>query len=154
MQIQKQTQKVVAAAELVVHTRAPMSGYGGGGGVCSGYKHSLVKTAWRQLAEHRDHLVSLRKASSLQTEYRREAQKRAAAEARYAQARSEREQLEGIEIIKDGGAALTAYGRLMFEDMPLEHRRAIEQGLKEYCELDTLAMVFLYQGLRDLLGDL
>jgi hypothetical protein len=63
-------------------------------GVCAGYKHSLVKTAWRQLAEHRDHLVSLRKASSLQTEYRREAQKRAAAEARYAQARSEREQLE------------------------------------------------------------
>ena len=64
----------------------------------------------------------------------------------------EREQLAGIESIKDGGAALTAYGRLMFEDMPPEHREAIEQGLKEYCELDTLAMVFLYQGLRDLLG--
>jgi hypothetical protein len=93
-QTQTQKQKAVAAAELGVHTRAPMSGCGGGGGVCAGYKHSLVKTAWRQLAEHRDHLVSLRKASALQTEYRREAQKRAAAEARYAQARSEREQLE------------------------------------------------------------
>lgn len=64
----------------------------------------------------------------------------------------EREQLAGIESIKDGGAALTAYGRLMFEDMPPEHREAIEQGLKEYCELDTLAMVFLYQGVLDLLA--
>ena len=64
----------------------------------------------------------------------------------------EREQLEGIESIKDGGAALTAYGRLMFEDMPPEHREAIEQGLKEYCELDTLAMVFLYRGILDLLN--
>jgi len=64
----------------------------------------------------------------------------------------EREQLEGIESIKDGGAALTAYGRLMFEDMPPEHREAIEQGLKEYCELDTLAMVFLYAGVVDLIN--
>ena len=63
----------------------------------------------------------------------------------------ERAQLEGIESIKDGGAALTAYGRLMFEDMPPEHREAIEQGLKEYCELDTLAMVFLYAGIVDLI---
>ena len=62
----------------------------------------------------------------------------------------EREQLEGIESIKDGGAALTAYGRLMFEDIPPEHREAIEQGLTQYCELDTLAMVFLYQGIEDL----
>jgi len=64
----------------------------------------------------------------------------------------EREQLEGIESIKDGAAALMAYGRLMFEDMTLQSREAIEQGLKEYCELDTLAMVFLYQGVRDLVG--
>ena len=47
---------------------------------------------------------------------------------------------------------MTAYGRLMFEDMSPEHREAIEQGLKEYCELDTLAMVFLYQGVLDLLA--
>ena len=66
----------------------------------------------------------------------------------------EKAQLEGIESIKDGGAALTAYGRLMFEGMPPEHRAAIERGLKQYCELDTLAMVFLYQGVKDLLGDL
>jgi hypothetical protein len=63
----------------------------------------------------------------------------------------ERAQLAGIDSIKDGGAALTAYSRLMFEDLPPEHRESIEQGLKEYCELDTLAMVFLYQGIKDLL---
>jgi hypothetical protein len=51
-----------------------------------------------------------------------------------------------------GGAALTAYARLMFEDMPSEQRKTIEQGLKEYCELDTLAMVFLYEGIGDLLA--
>ena len=50
--------------------------------------------------------------------------------------------LEGIENIKDGGAALTAYGRLMYEDMPQETREAIEGALKEYCELDTLVTVF------------
>ena len=66
--------------------------------------------------------------------------------------KEEREQLEGIESIKDGGAALTAYGRLMFENMPQQQRETLEQGLKEYCELDTLAMVFLVQGVQNLLA--
>ena len=65
----------------------------------------------------------------------------------------EQQRLEGIENIKDGGAALTAYGRLMYEDMPQEIREAIEGALKEYCELDTLAMVFLYEGIRDLIAN-
>ena len=64
---------------------------------------------------------------------------------------NEKEQLAGIESIRDGGAALTAYGRLMFEALPKAHRDSIERGLKEYCELDTLAMVFLYQGVVDLI---
>ena len=58
-------------------------------------------------------MSSLKKASSLQSEYRKEAQKRAAAEARFAQARDERQQLEaqlkalqrGVEISFGGGAA-------------------------------------------------
>jgi len=61
--------------------------------------------------------------------------------------------LEGMEIIKEGGAALTAYSRLMYEDLMETQRGAIEKGLLEYCELDTLAMVFLHQGVLDLLGD-
>ena len=64
----------------------------------------------------------------------------------------ERQQLEGIESIRDGGAALTAYGRLMYSDIRQELRDGLEQSLKEYCELDTLAMVFLYQGLKELVA--
>ena len=64
----------------------------------------------------------------------------------------EREELEGIIQIRDGGAALTAYARLMFEDLSIEQRQTIEGSLLQYCELDTLAMVFLYQGICDLLG--
>ena len=61
-------------------------------------------------------------------------------------------QLDGIEHIKDGGAALTAYARLMYEDLTQTNRDIIEAALLEYCELDTLAMVFLYQGMLDLMG--
>ena len=62
-----------------------------------------------------------------------------------------RAEVEGLEQIKDGGAALTAYARLMYEDLGDDSRKSIEKSLLEYCELDTLAMVFLYQGLTDLI---
>ncbi len=61
--------------------------------------------------------------------------------------------LEGMEMIREGGAALSAYSRLMYEDLTATQRAAIEKGLLEYCELDTLAMVFLHQGVLDLMGD-
>ena len=64
---------------------------------------------------------------------------------------SEQATMAGMEIIKEGGAALSAYSRLMYEDLTPAQRSAIEQGLLEYCELDTLAMVFLHQGIEDLL---
>jgi hypothetical protein len=50
-----------------------------------------------------------------------------------------------IEGISDGGAALTAYGKLQFEEVSDEEREAIESGLLKYCELDTLAMVMIYE---------
>ena len=53
--------------------------------------------------------------------------------------------------IEDGGAALTAYARLQFADVSDYERSKIEQGLLKYCELDTLAMVMLYEGWLDLL---
>ena len=59
--------------------------------------------------------------------------------------------MAGLDKVSDGGAALTAYGRLMYEDLSAATRRRIEQSLLEYCELDTLAMVLLYQGLLDLM---
>ncbi len=51
--------------------------------------------------------------------------------------------------LKDGGAAMMAYGRLQFEDMSEDEREAIKNALLRYCELDTLAMVMLYEGWRE-----
>jgi hypothetical protein len=55
-----------------------------------------------------------------------------------------------IEGISDGGAALTAYGKLQLQDVSLAERKAIEIGLLKYCELDTLAMVMIYEYFRDI----
>ncbi|HZK17727.1 MAG TPA: DUF2779 domain-containing protein [Clostridia bacterium] len=54
--------------------------------------------------------------------------------------------------ITSGGAAMTAYARLQFEEMPTWQRREMERALLKYCELDTLAMVMLYEGWRDMLS--
>ena len=54
-----------------------------------------------------------------------------------------------IEGISDGGAALTAYGKLQFDEVSIEEREAIEAGLKKYCELDTLAMVMIYEYFKE-----
>ena len=53
------------------------------------------------------------------------------------------------EIIRDGGAAMAAYARMQFEDMGDEERRLTEKALLQYCELDTLAMVMIYEGWKD-----
>ena len=45
--------------------------------------------------------------------------------------------------IANGGAALAAYTRLQFSDVRLVP--ALEKALKVYCELDTLAMVFIWE---------
>jgi hypothetical protein len=54
------------------------------------------------------------------------------------------EQLE----IAEGGAATMAFARLQFEELPAEERKYIETALLRYCELDTLAMVMIYQAWR------
>lgn len=53
--------------------------------------------------------------------------------------------------IRDGGAALTAYGQMQFEDMSAYERRELEKALRKYCELDTLAMVMIYEAWRELI---
>lgn len=50
-----------------------------------------------------------------------------------------------IDNIADGGAALTAYGKLQYTDMTEEERFEIKKSLLKYCELDTLAMVMIYE---------
>ncbi|MEO8043229.1 MAG: DUF2779 domain-containing protein [Acidobacteriota bacterium] len=52
------------------------------------------------------------------------------------------------EVIRDGGAAMTAYAKLQFQEMPPEIRTAMNRALKRYCELDTLAMVMIYEAWR------
>ena len=50
-----------------------------------------------------------------------------------------------LEAINDGGAAMTAYGKLQFQEMGGPERSALESALLKYCELDTLAMVMIYE---------
>jgi len=53
--------------------------------------------------------------------------------------------------LSDGGAAMTAYARMQFEEMSDYERIEIRKALLKYCELDTMAMVMLYEGWKDLL---
>lgn len=53
--------------------------------------------------------------------------------------------ISDMENIADGGAALTAYAKLQYVDMTRKERKEITQGLLKYCELDTLAMVMIYE---------
>ena len=59
--------------------------------------------------------------------------------------------LSGIKNIDDGGAALTAYGKIQYSNMEAWERELIAEGLKRYCELDTLAMVMIYEHLKSLI---
>ena len=47
--------------------------------------------------------------------------------------------------IKDGGAAMMAYAKLQFDYMENEERKELQDNLLRYCELDTLAMVMIYE---------
>lgn len=60
--------------------------------------------------------------------------------------------LDTYNQVKDGGAATTAYMRMQFTDMSDYERREISQALLKYCELDTLAMVMIYEGWKDMLS--
>ena len=53
--------------------------------------------------------------------------------------------------LRDGGAAMIAYARAQYEEMSNFEREQIFQALRKYCELDTLAMVMLYEGWVDLI---
>ncbi len=61
----------------------------------------------------------------------------------------DQEMLLGDNVIADGGAALVAYARLQFEDIPANELQEIRKALLKYCELDTLAMVMIIEAWRD-----
>jgi Domain of unknown function(DUF2779) len=51
--------------------------------------------------------------------------------------------------IAEGGAATMAFARLQFDTLSAEERVRIESALLRYCELDTLAMVMIYEAWRE-----
>ena len=63
------------------------------------------------------------------------------------------EAMETLELdpelhISEGGSATVAYGRLQFTDVSPAARQAVHQSLLRYCELDTLAMIMVYEAFR------
>jgi hypothetical protein len=60
--------------------------------------------------------------------------------------------ISDLEDISDGGAALTAYGKLQYSEMNSKERLAITDSLLRYCELDTLAMVMIYEHLKEVVN--
>src|SRR4030042_3340461 len=53
--------------------------------------------------------------------------------------------------LADGGAAMTAYAMMQFNEMSLTERERIIDGLLRYCELDTMAMVFIWEFWNDVI---
>ena len=49
------------------------------------------------------------------------------------------------EKIEDGSAAMLAYSKLQFTDMIDKEREILTSALLQYCELDTLAMLMIYE---------
>jgi hypothetical protein len=60
--------------------------------------------------------------------------------------------LLGSDELADGGAAMTAYAKMQFSEMSEKETEHITSSLLKYCELDTFAMVLLYEYWADLTG--
>jgi hypothetical protein len=60
------------------------------------------------------------------------------------------ENVSEMDGIADGGMALTAYAKLQYQDMTDKERDEITSGLLKYCELDTLAMVMIYEHFKEI----
>lgn len=52
-------------------------------------------------------------------------------------------------FVTNGGAAMVAYAKLQRPNLSSEERQLIEDQLKRYCELDTLAMVMVYEAVGE-----
>lgn len=53
--------------------------------------------------------------------------------------------------LRNGGAALTAYGKMQFTEITDYEKDELTKALLKYCELDTLAMVMIFEGWREML---
>ena len=52
---------------------------------------------------------------------------------------------ESLNGVSDGGMAMDAFREAIAEGTTNERKREIERELREYCELDTLAMVRVWE---------
>ena len=57
-----------------------------------------------------------------------------------------------LKTLRNGGAAMQAYADLVLGDWSEARRQAVQQALLRYCELDTLAMVFIVEAWREWCG--
>jgi len=55
------------------------------------------------------------------------------------------ERLFNKDEIREGGATMTAYSKMQFTQMTNAERKSIRKALLKYCELDTLAMVMIWE---------
>ena len=53
--------------------------------------------------------------------------------------------LPSVDEINEGGAAMMAYAYLQFSDVSPEQKELIRKALMRYCELDTMAMVMIWE---------
>ena len=60
------------------------------------------------------------------------------------------ERITEMDEINNGGAALTAYGLTQYTNMSNTERDSLKASLLKYCELDTLAMVMVFEHLKKL----
>jgi hypothetical protein len=58
--------------------------------------------------------------------------------------------LQDGDNLQDGGAAMTAYNYMQFRQMSDAEREETKTALLRYCELDTFAMVMIFEYWRDL----
>jgi hypothetical protein len=61
-----------------------------------------------------------------------------------------RNDFDSMDEIADGGAALSAYAYLQYTHIPENVRLKLKEALLRYCELDTMAMCFLIEGMMRL----
>jgi hypothetical protein len=59
---------------------------------------------------------------------------------------------EGMMKVKNGGAAPAAYSLLQSGRLDGPQREYLKNSLLQYCELDTLAMVMIYQYFCEVCG--
>ena len=59
--------------------------------------------------------------------------------------------VSGMEELADGGAALTAYGKMQYTNIGEAELKELSTALLKYCELDTLAMVMLFEHFKELI---